>query len=166
FLLKDFDWFDREVWPRVHFVSLTQYDVTDSSPFIFAPAELPQILGDVVSAAGRSQLRIAETEKYPHVTYFFNGGIERAFPGEDRKIVPSPKVATYDLKPEMSAGEVTEEVLARVDKYDLITLNFANADMLGHTGAVEAGFKAVETVDECVSRIVPAILKLGGACVI
>ena len=166
FLLKEFDGFEREVWPRVNYVTLTQYDVTYSSPFIFAPAQLPNILGEVVSAAGKTQLRIAETEKYPHVTYFFNGGIERAFPGEDRKIVPSPKVATYDLKPEMSAREVTEEVLARVDKYDLIILNFANPDMVGHTGVVEAGIKAVETVDECVSRIVPAILKLGGACLI
>ena len=160
------DGFDRGRWPRVHFLTLTQYDVTYPSPYIFAPEKLVHILGEVASAAGKTQLRIAETEKYPHVTYFFNGGIERAFPGEDRKIVPSPKVATYDLKPEMSAGEVTEEVLARVDKYDLIILNFANADMVGHTGVVEAGIKAVETVDECVSRIVPAILKLGGACLI
>src|SRR4051812_42033140 len=166
FLLKEFDGFEREVWPQVNYVTLTQYDVTYASPFVFAPAKLPKILGEVVSAAGKTQLRIAETEKYPHVTYFFNGGIERAFADEDRKIVPSPKVATYDLKPEMSAPEVTEEVLARVDKYDLIILNFANPDMVGHTGVVEAGIKAVETVDECVSRIVPAILALGGACLI
>ena len=166
FLLTNFDGFEREVWPQVKYVTLTQYDVTYPSPFIFAPAELPKILGEVVSAAGKTQLRIAETEKYPHVTYFFNGGVERAFPGEDRKIVPSPKVATYDLQPEMSAPEVTEEVLARVDKYDLIILNFANADMVGHTGVVEAGIKAVETVDQSVSRIVPAILALGGACLI
>jgi 2,3-bisphosphoglycerate-independent phosphoglycerate mutase len=166
FLLKEFDGFERETWPQVNYVTLTQYDATYPSPFIFAPAELPKILGEVVSAAGETQLRIAETEKYPHVTYFFNGGIERAFPGEDRKIVPSPKVATYDLKPEMSAREVTEEVLGRVDKYDLIILNFANADMVGHTGVLAAGIKAVETVDECVSRIVPAILERGGACLI
>ena len=98
FLLKDFDGFDREVWPQINYVTLTQYDVTYPSPFIFAPEELRQILGEVVSAAGKTQLRIAETEKYPHVTYFFNGGIERAFAGEERKIVPSPKVATYDLQ--------------------------------------------------------------------
>ena len=103
FLLKNFDGFDREVWPQVHFVTLTQYDVTYPSPHIFTPETLAHILGEVVSAAGKTQLRIAETEKYPHVTYFFNGGIERAFPGEDRKIIPSPKVATYDLQPEMSA---------------------------------------------------------------
>jgi 2,3-bisphosphoglycerate-independent phosphoglycerate mutase len=163
FLLKDFDGFEREAWPKVNYVTLTQYDVTYPSPFIFAPQTLPKILGEVVSAAGKTQLRIAETEKYPHVTYFFNGGVEKPFPGEDRKIVPSPKVATYDLKPEMSAREVTEEVLARVDKYDLIILNFANPDMVGHTGVVDAGIKAVETIDECVSRIVPAILALGGS---
>ena len=166
FLLSDFEGFDRETWPQVNYVTLTQYDVTYPSPFIFASDDLPQILGEVVSAAGKTQLRIAETEKYPHVTYFFNGGIERAFPGEDREIVPSPKVATYDLKPEMSAREVTTEVLARIGKYDLIILNFANPDMVGHTGVVDAGVKAVETIDECVSRIVPAVLKLGGACLI
>jgi 2,3-bisphosphoglycerate-independent phosphoglycerate mutase len=166
FLLEKFDGFDREVWPRVNYVTLTQYDATYPSPFIFAPEQLRNILGEVVSRAGKTQLRIAETEKYPHVTYFFNGGIERAFPGEGRKIVPSPKVATYDLKPEMSAGEVTDEVLARLSDYDLIILNFANPDMVGHTGVVESGIKAVETIDECVSRIVPAVLKLGGACLI
>ena len=165
-MLKDFDGFDREVWPRVHFVSLTQYDVTYPSPFIFAPPELPQILGEVVSAAGKSQLRIAETEKYPHVTYFFNGGIERAFPGEDRKIVPSPKVATYDLQPEMSARLVTDEVLAGMPDYDLIILNFANPDMVGHTGVLEAGIKAVETVDECVERIISKLLDLDGKCIV
>jgi 2,3-bisphosphoglycerate-independent phosphoglycerate mutase len=166
FLFRDFDGFDREAWPQVQYLTLTQYDATYPSPFIFAPAELAHILGEVVSAAGKMQLRIAETEKYPHVTYFFNGGVEKSFPSEDRKIVPSPKVATYDLQPEMSAREVTEEVLARVDKYDLIILNFANPDMVGHTGVVEAGIKAVETIDECVSRIVPAILALGGSCLI
>src|SRR6266436_2806411 len=113
FLLEDFDGFDREVWPQVHFVTLAQYDATYSSPFIFAPEELADILGEIVSAAGKRQLRIAETEKYAHVTYFFNGGIEKPFPGEDRKLIPSPKVATYDLQPEMSAFEVTDEVLAR-----------------------------------------------------
>src|SRR5437867_10729888 len=126
FLLKDFDGFDREVWPRVHFVTLTQYDVTYNSPFIFEPAELVHILGAVVSAAGKSQLRIAETEKYAHVTYFFNGGIEKPFPGEDRKIIPSPKVATYDLKPDMRAFEVPDELLARVGIYELIILYSVN----------------------------------------
>ena len=120
----------------------------------------------MVSAAGKSQLRIAETEKYPHVTYFFNGGVERPFPGEDRKIVPSPKVATYDLQPEMSARLVTDEVLACMVNYDLIVLNFANADMVGHTGILEAGVKAVEIVDECVARIIPKLLDVGGKCLV
>jgi 2,3-bisphosphoglycerate-independent phosphoglycerate mutase len=166
FLLRDFDGFDREVWPQVHFVSLTQYDVTYGSPFIFEPVELAHILGEIVSAAGKSQLRIAETEKYAHVTYFFNGGIERPFPGEDRKLIPSPKVATYDLQPEMSAREVTDQVLARMANYDLIVLNFANPDMVGHTGILEAGIKAVETVDECIARIIPKLLDLDGKCIV
>src|SRR6201993_2431121 len=166
FLLKDFDGFDREVWPQVHFISLTQYDVRYSSPFIFAPEELKHILGEIVSAAGKRQLRIAETEKYAHVTYFFNGGIEKPFAGEDRKLIPSPKVATYDLKPEMSAFEVTDELLVRLADYDLIILNFANPDMVGHTGVVEAGIKAVETVDACCSRIIPRLLELDGKALI
>lgn len=166
FLLKSFDGFDREIWPRIHYVTLTQYDVTYPSPFVFPPEALHQILSEVVSNAGKTQLRIAETEKYPHVTYFFNGGIERAFSGEERKIVPSPKVATYDLQPEMSAREVTDEVLARLAKFDLIILNFANPDMVGHTGILAAAIKAVETIDECIARIVPQVLALEGACLI
>ncbi|PYL65627.1 MAG: 2,3-bisphosphoglycerate-independent phosphoglycerate mutase [Verrucomicrobia bacterium] len=166
FLLEKFDGFDRESWPHVHFVSLTQYDVRYHAPFIFPPEQLVHILGEMASAAGKSQLRIAETEKYPHVTYFFNGGIERAFAREDRKIVPSPKVATYDLQPEMSAGLVTDEVLARLAHYDLIVLNFANPDMVGHTGVLEAGIRAVEMVDECVGKIIPKLLELGGKCII
>jgi 2,3-bisphosphoglycerate-independent phosphoglycerate mutase len=166
FLFGAFDCFDREVWPRVHFVSLTEYDVRFPSPFIFAPEELKKILGELVSAAGKSQLRIAETEKYAHVTYFFNGGIEKPFPGEERKLIPSPKVATYDLQPEMSAFEVTDEVLARMAAHDLIILNFANPDMVGHTGIVEAGIKAVETVDECCGRIIPKLLELGGKSIV
>jgi 2,3-bisphosphoglycerate-independent phosphoglycerate mutase len=166
FLLKEFDGFDREFWPQVQFLTLTQYDVTYPAPFIFAPEKLGHILGEVVSAAGQSQLRIAETEKYPHVTYFFNGGIERPFPKEDRKIVPSPKVATYDLQPEMSAHPVTDEVLTRMANYDLIVLNFANPDMVGHTGVISAGVKAVETVDECAGRIIPALLRIGGKCIV
>jgi 2,3-bisphosphoglycerate-independent phosphoglycerate mutase len=166
FLLKDFDGFDREVWPQVDFVTLTQYDVTYSSPFIFAPEKLADILGEIVSAAGKRQLRIAETEKYAHVTYFFNGGIEKPFRGEDRKLIPSPKVATYDLKPEMSAFEVTDELLRRMANYDLIILNFANPDMVGHTGVVEAGIKAVETADKCMARIVPKLLELDGKAIV
>jgi 2,3-bisphosphoglycerate-independent phosphoglycerate mutase len=166
FLLPNFNAFNREVWPRVHFVTMTQYDVTYSCPFLFGPQNLRHILGEVVSAAGKSQLRIAETEKYAHVTYFFNGGIEQPFPKEDRKIVPSPKVATYDLQPEMSAHGVTDEVLSRLADYDLIILNFANPDMVGHTGVVAAGIKAVETVDECVARIITELLRLDGKCLV
>jgi 2,3-bisphosphoglycerate-independent phosphoglycerate mutase len=166
FLFENFDGFDREVWPKVDFLSLTEYDATYRSPYIFPPQNLVHILGEVVSGAGKSQLRIAETEKYPHVTYFFNGGIERPFPREDRQIIPSPKVATYDLQPQMSAPEVTDEVLARMAGYDLIILNFANADMVGHTGILQAGIKAVETIDECVSRIIPQLVDLGGKCIV
>jgi 2,3-bisphosphoglycerate-independent phosphoglycerate mutase len=166
FLLKNFDGFDREVWPQVDFVTLTQYDATYSSPFVFAPASLANILGEIVSAAGKRQLRVAETEKYAHVTYFFNGGIEKPLPGEDRKLIRSPKVATYDLQPKMSAAEVTNEVVARMGNYDLIILNFANPDMVGHTGVVEAGIKAVETVDECMERIIPALLEVDGKAIV
>jgi 2,3-bisphosphoglycerate-independent phosphoglycerate mutase len=162
FLEKDFWAFERETAPRVYYVTLTQYDETYKCPYAFGPQELTNILGEVVSNAGLKQLRIAETEKYPHVTYFFNGGIEKAFPGEDRKIIPSPKVATYDLQPEMSAPEVTAEVLQRLPDYDLVILNFANPDMVGHTGVVEAGIKAVETIDGCVKQVIEKVLALGG----
>ncbi|MGI8431629.1 MAG: 2,3-bisphosphoglycerate-independent phosphoglycerate mutase [Chthoniobacterales bacterium] len=162
FLLPGFDGFDREVTPQVHYVTLTEYDATYHCPVIFPPQTLEKILGEVVSAAGKKQLRIAETEKYPHVTYFFNGGVERPNEGEDRKIVPSPKVATYDLQPQMSAEQVTDEVLSRLAEYDLIILNYANPDMVGHTGVVEAGVHAVETIDACVARLVPATLSFGG----
>ncbi|MEP6956354.1 MAG: 2,3-bisphosphoglycerate-independent phosphoglycerate mutase [Chthoniobacterales bacterium] len=166
FLDPGFIGFDRTVQPQVHYVTLTQYDATYTAPYAFAPEAFVNILGAVVSAAGKTQLRIAETEKYPHVTYFFNGGIEQPFPGEERKIVPSPKVATYDLQPEMSARAVTDVVLASLPRYDLIILNFANPDMVGHTGVVAAGVRAVETIDECISRIVPALLALGGKALI
>ncbi len=162
FLLPEFDGFDREVWPRVHYVTLTEYDKNYHCPVIFGPQALDKILGEVVSAAGRKQLRIAETEKYPHVTYFFNGGVEQPSPGEERKIIPSPKVATYDLQPEMSAVQVTNEMLSRLPEYDLIILNYANPDMVGHTGVVEAGVRAVETIDASLARLVPAALSLGG----
>jgi len=167
FLDADFAGFDREARPKVHYVTLTEYDRTYGVPVVFAPQSLSNILGEVVSRAGLKQLRIAETEKYPHVTYFFNGGVEQQFDGEDRVIVPSPKdVATYDLKPEMSAGEVTREVTERLGQYDLVILNFANPDMVGHTGVVEAGIKAVETIDDCVRAVVEKTLSLGGRLLI
>ncbi|MBV8339417.1 MAG: phosphoglycerate mutase (2,3-diphosphoglycerate-independent), partial [Candidatus Eremiobacteraeota bacterium] len=165
-LFDDFDRFDREVHPKVHFVTMTVYDKTFNCPVAFQPQTLDDILGQIVSDAGKKQLRIAETEKYPHVTYFFNGGVEVAFPGEDRVIVPSPKVATYDLKPEMSAPEVTTEVVSRMKDYELIILNFANPDMVGHTGVVEAGIKAVETIDRCVRQVLEALLALGGKAIV
>jgi 2,3-bisphosphoglycerate-independent phosphoglycerate mutase len=166
FLFDDFDGFDRKVHPKVHYVTMTVYDQKFDCPVAFQPQSLDNILGQIASEAGKKQLRIAETEKYPHVTYFFNGGVEVPFPGEDRVIVPSPKVATYDLKPEMSAPEVTAEVVARLKDYDLVILNFANPDMVGHTGVVEAGIKAVETIDECVKEVLETLLDLGGKAIV
>jgi 2,3-bisphosphoglycerate-independent phosphoglycerate mutase len=167
FLRADFPGFEREVLPRVHYVTLTEYDETYGVPVVFGPQSLKNILGEVASAAGRKQLRIAETEKYPHVTFFFNGGVEQPFPGEDRIIVQSPKdVPTYDFKPEMSAPEVTAKVVAALPEYDLVILNFANPDMVGHTGVVEAGIKAVETIDDCVRQVVERTLALGGRLLI
>lgn len=167
FLLPDFDGFDREFSPNVHFVTLTQYDEKFPCPVIFAPQTLEMTLGQVVSQAGKTQMRIAETEKYPHVTYFFNGGEEVAYEGEDRFIIPSPKdVPTYDFKPEMSAGQVTETVLAKLKDYDLVILNFANPDMVGHTGVVEAAVKACETIDNDVRLITEETLRLGGKLLI
>jgi len=150
---------------RVHYTCMTQYDATLKAPVAYPAQNLDDTLGQVISSAGLRQLRIAETEKYAHVTYFFNGGKEQPNPGEDRVLIPSPKVATYDLKPEMSAYEVKDEVLKRIDsaKYDLIILNFANPDMVGHTGIYDAAVKAVETVDACVGFVVDKILDAGGA---
>ena len=167
FLRADFDAFDREVAPRVHYVTLTEYDKTYGCPAVFEPQSLENILGEVVAKTGLKQLRIAETEKYPHVTYFFNGGVEHQFAGEDRIIVPSPQdVPTYDHKPEMSAPEVTRRVVEALPSYDLVVLNFANPDMVGHTGIVEAGVKAVETIDACVQQVVEKTLACGGRCLI
>lgn len=167
FLRADFDGFDREVTPRVRYVTLTEYDKTYGCPAVFEAQSLENILGEVVANAGLKQLRIAETEKYPHVTYFFNGGVEHQFPGEDRVIVPSPKdVPTYDRKPEMSAPEVTRRVVEALAGYDLVILNFANPDMVGHTGVVEAGVKAVEVIDDCVRRVIETTLASGGRCLV
>jgi 2,3-bisphosphoglycerate-independent phosphoglycerate mutase len=151
-------------------VGMTQYsDELDAfMQAIFPPQTLPRILGAVVADAGRTQLRTAETEKYPHVTYFLNGGREDCYPGEDRILVPSPKVATYDLQPEMSAPELTDKVVAaiRSGRYDLIVLNYANPDMVGHTGSLPAAIKAVETVDAGLGRIADAIAEAGGALLV
>ena len=167
FLLPGFSGFDRTFVPKVHYVTLTEYDKTFACPVVFGPQTLEMGLGETAAAAGRNQMRIAETEKYPHVTYFFNGGVEQPYPGEDRFIIPSPKdVPTYDFKPEMSAPQVTETVVSKLAEYDLVILNFANPDMVGHTGVVEAAVKAVETIDAGVKAVVEETLRLGGKLLI
>lgn len=153
----------------IDFVCMTEYDDTMPNVKIaFKPEELTNTFGEVVSKLGKKQLRIAETEKYAHVTFFFNGGREEPYPGEDRILVNSPKVATYDLQPEMSAYEVTEKVVEAInsEKYDTIILNFANTDMVGHTGNIDAAIKAVEAVDKCVGEIVEAVQKQNGVLLI
>lgn len=153
----------------VYFVCMTQYDATMPNVDIaFKPQSLVNTFGQYISDKGLTQLRIAETEKYAHVTFFFNGGVEASFPGEDRALIHSPKVATYDLQPEMSAYEVTDEVVSRIQsgKYDVIILNYANCDMVGHTGVFDAAKAAVEAVDTCLGRTVDAILEQGGAALI
>ena len=169
FVDSEFDGFDREKFSRINYVCMTQYDATMPNVEVaFKPESLTNTLGEILSKNSMSQLRIAETEKYAHVTFFFNGGEEKVYDREDRALIPSPKVATYDLKPEMSALEVTEEALKRIDSdlYDVIILNFANCDMVGHTGIMEAAVKAVETVDGCAKRIVDKITSLGGTVII
>ena len=154
---------------NVHFVCFTQYDETMPNVKIaFKPTNLKNTFGEYISKKGLKQLRIAETEKYAHVTFFFNGGNEKQYEGEDRILVPSPKVETYDLKPEMSAYEVTEKVVEQIEneKYNSIILNFANPDMVGHTGSLNAAIKAVETIDECVGKIVDAVKKVQGVILI
>jgi 2,3-bisphosphoglycerate-independent phosphoglycerate mutase len=169
FILPDFtDFPRRNGYFPVHYASLTQYDETFDVPVAYPPQLLNDTLGEVFSRAGYRQLRIAETEKYAHVTYFFNGGEETPCTGEDRQLIPSPKVATYDLQPEMSAPELTEALLAalRSRQFDLIVCNFANGDMVGHTGVMPAVMKAVTTVDLCIGKIADLVLELGGAMLI
>ena len=154
---------------QVHYVCMAEYDATmPNCEVAYPPVELKNVLGQYLAENGKTQLRIAETEKYAHVTFFFNGGVEQVFPGEDRVLIPSPKVATYDLQPEMSAYAVTEEAVRRIESgnYDVIILNFANCDMVGHTGVYEAALKAVSTVDECVGKVVEATSKMGGVSLI
>ena len=153
----------------VDFICTTEYDATMPNVTVAYPRQkLHKIFGEYISNLGLTQLRIAETEKYAHVTFFFNGGVEQVFPGEDRCLINSPKVATYDLQPEMSAYEVTEEAVKRIlsGNYDVIILNFANCDMVGHTGVYQAACKAVSTVDECVGKVVDATSKMGGVALI
>ena len=150
---------------QVHYVCMAEYDATmPNCEVAYPPVELKNVLGQYLSENGKTQLRIAETEKYAHVTFFFNGGVEAPYAGEDRCVIPSPKVATYDLQPEMSAPEVAAECKQRIEsgKYDVIILNFANCDMVGHTGVFEAAVKAVEAVDAAVKEVVTAVLDAGG----
>ncbi|MBQ5591240.1 MAG: 2,3-bisphosphoglycerate-independent phosphoglycerate mutase, partial [Clostridia bacterium] len=170
FVDDDFDGFERRNgrFP-VNYVCMAQYDATMPNVEVaYPPVELNNVLGEYLANRGKTQLRIAETEKYAHVTFFFNGGVEEPYDGEDRCVIPSPKVATYDLQPEMSAYPVADECVKRIEsgKYDVIILNFANCDMVGHTGIFEAAVKAVEAVDECVGKVVDAVEKAGGAVLI
>ncbi|OIO01349.1 MAG: phosphoglycerate mutase (2,3-diphosphoglycerate-independent) [Desulfovibrionaceae bacterium CG1_02_65_16] len=164
FFDKDFNEFLRPYWPKLScFATMTRYESSFPLPAAFPPQSLDDFLGRVASENGLRQLRIAETEKYAHVTYFLNCGVEDAVPGEERVLIPSPReVATYDLKPRMSAREVTEALLARHADFDLCVCNLANLDMVGHTGIIPAAIQACETVDECVGRLVPAFLNAGG----
>lgn len=169
-ILKKFDEFEREKgFIQTFFVSLTQYDENfENCEVAFLPEKLSNIFGEFISKKGLSQLRIAETEKYAHVTFFFNGGREEPFKNEKRILIKSPSVATYDLKPEMSAYEVTDAVVEslRSGEFDVVVLNYANCDMVGHTGVFEAAVKAVEAVDECVGRVIKTITEIGGVAII
>ena len=163
---EDFPYFERSASARpVHFACMAQYDATIAAPVAYPPEEINDTLGQILAQRGLRQLRIAETEKYAHVTFFFNGGVEEPNQNEERILIPSPKVATYDLQPEMSAEEVTQALLAELDKdkFDVVILNFANPDMVGHTGVLEAAIKAMEKVDNCVGRVVERVLALDGS---
>jgi len=170
FFEKDFREFDRGPEPpAVDFVTMTQYKKEFPLPVAFTPERPARVLAQVLSDAGLRQLHIAETEKYAHVTFFFNGGVEQEYPGETRVLVPSPRdVPTYDRKPQMSAYEVTDELVRRLesDDYDFVVVNYANADMVGHSGVIAAAVAAVEAVDACLGRVVDAVAALGGACLI
>ena len=169
FVDRDFQGFGRvEAIENLHFLCMTQYDKTIEAPVAFRPQRLNNTLGEVLSSNGIKQLRLAETEKYAHVTFFFNGGVEPPYPGEERILIPSPRVATYDQKPEMSAAEVTEEFLGQLqfDNYQVIIMNYANPDMVGHTGDMKAAARAVEVVDKCLGRVVDAVLEKNGVVLI
>ena len=169
FVEEDFKGFDRGTKPNIYYVCMTEYDASIPAPVAFKkPARMKNIIAEYWSSLGLKQFRCAETEKYAHVTFFFNDYREEPFPGEDRQIVPSPKVRTYDLKPEMSAYEVCKKVLERLDggEYDVVVINFANPDMVGHTGILAAAVKAAEAVDECVGRVLDKVKSVGGAALI
>lgn len=169
-LNDDFEGFHRnKIIRNLNYLTLTLYDQKQKKAKpLFLPIEVKNSLGEIMEKTGRTQLRIAETEKYPHVTFFFNGGDEKVFDGEDRILIPSPKVSTYDLKPEMSAFELTEKLIEAIEskKYDLIICNFANGDMVGHTGDLNAAIKAVEALDQCIGKIADAIKKVDGHMIV
>ncbi|WP_041942415.1 2,3-bisphosphoglycerate-independent phosphoglycerate mutase [Vibrio furnissii] len=166
--VTDFAGFERKAFPAIDFVMLTQYAADIPLQCAFPPASLDNTYGEWLSKAGKTQLRISETEKYAHVTFFFNGGVESEFPGEERQLVASPKVATYDLQPEMSSKELTDKLVAAIKsgKYDAIICNYPNGDMVGHTGVYDAAVKACEAVDECIGRVVEAIKEVDGQLLI
>ena len=163
-----FPHFERSRGPCARLVAMTRYEDDFPHPVLFPPRPLERVLGAVLARAGRTQLRMAETEKYPHVTYFFNGGVEEPLPGEERHLVPSPEVATYDLKPEMSASELTDALVEHIaaGRHDFVLVNYANADMVGHTGSIPAAITAVETVDACVGRVLEAVCQAGGIALV
>lgn len=167
-VLPDFEGFPRQRLTPLHMVTFTQYEQGLPVAVAFPPESLEGLLGQVVSEQGLRQFRTAETEKYPHVTYFMNGGIEQAFPGEDRHLVPSPRVATYDQSPAMSAEKLTDSCIAAVQKgiYSLVVINYANPDMVGHTGQMQATKEAVSTVDGCIGRLLEATNRIGGTMLI
>ena len=169
FLANDFNQFERGSVPDLsNFITLTRYAADIDTPSAFKSENVENSLGEYIGSLGMKQLRLAETEKYAHVTFFFSGGREETFPGEDRILVPSPKVATYDLEPEMSAVEVTDELVKAITEktYELVICNYANGDMVGHTGLLDASIKAVECIDRCLSRVIAALDQVGGQCLI
>ncbi len=168
FVEPDFNGFEREVTPKAHFVMLTQYAADIPAAIAYPSTELTNTLGEVLEKNDMTQLRISETEKYAHVTFFFNGGKEQPFEGEDRILIQSPKVATYDLQPEMSSEELTDKLVEAIEStdYDVIICNYPNGDMVGHTGSFEAAVKACEAVDTCLGRVVEALAKVDGECLI
>ncbi|MBB1268490.1 2,3-bisphosphoglycerate-independent phosphoglycerate mutase [Shewanella sp. SR44-3] len=168
FIDADFDGFKRAVTPKANFVTLTEYAADISAPKAFPSSDLVNTFGETLQNLNKTQLRISETEKYAHVTFFFNGGKEDPFNGEDRILIPSPKVATYDLQPEMNSTELTDKLVAAIEsaKYDVIICNYPNGDMVGHTGNFDAAVKACEAVDACIGRVVEALAKVDGECLI
>ena len=168
FINADFDGFVRNKTPKVNFVTLTEYAADIDAPVAFPKEELVNTFGETMQKQGMRQLRISETEKYAHVTFFFNGGVETPFEGEDRILINSPKVATYDLQPEMSSTELTDKLVEAIEssQYDVIICNYPNGDMVGHTGNFDAAVKACEAVDSCLGRVVAALEKVGGECII